>query len=95
MKEKIEKEISGILGIYGELEVSEIANAAGLTYNNISKYLKRMSEEGKVERKAKKRKQEEGLFLGERNPWVYYYSLKKIRDVEERGSVGKNLESQL
>lgn len=75
----IESKILGILNKEGESEALLIASSIGLTYDTTAKYLKKMTEEGKIERKAR------GSFLysdgrikypDKKKHWSYYYRLK-------------------
>ena len=63
MRKKIEDKILEILKKHKELEALAIAKEIGLTYDTTSKYLKKIAENGIIERKAKGK------------PWTYYYIL--------------------
>ncbi|UZE93815.1 MAG: hypothetical protein IB618_03545 [Candidatus Pacearchaeota archaeon] len=52
-----------------ELESLSISKELGVTYDTASEYLKKMTKEGKIERRA----------IGK--PWVYYYRLNHQKPI--------------
>ena len=69
-KEELEKEILDILKNTPDLRTNQLISqlgdiGLGTSYDRLSWHLKRMTEEGKLEREGKGR------------PWRYYYSLKQ------------------
>jgi len=65
MTNKTEDRIKQLFNEETKLEAMKISKRIGLTYDTTSKYLKKMTDEGTLERKA------------EGKPWNYYYKLKK------------------
>lgn len=66
MISKIEERIIEVLKENAGLDAHAIREELGITYDTASKHLKKMVEEGILERKA------------EGKPWTYYYKLKTI-----------------
>ena len=68
-KMKIEEKIINILRENGELESISISKELRLTYDSTAKHLKKMTEDGKIERRA----------IGK--PWSYYYRLNRQKPI--------------